>query len=88
MHDNNPKGVSGFINNYLETESLNLEYVSYKEFRSMIIAFINECKPSLNVFSSFLQGLSSKVSPGGGRVLRSHLRVFSKELYTNPSIFT
>jgi len=86
MHDNDPKGVSGFINNYLETTSLDLEYMSYGEFRPMIIDFIKEFEPNLNVFSSFLHVLSSRVSPNAGTILRSHLRIFSKELYTKSNI--
>ena len=86
MSDNGPKGVCGFINNYIETNSLDLESMSYGEFRLMVIAFIKECEPTLNVFSSFLFALTNQVSASTGRILRSHLRVFTKELYTKSNI--
>ena len=84
--ENEPKGVSGFINDYVETTQINLEYMSYGEFRPMIITFIRICEPNLNVFSSFLHVLNGKVSPSTGSILRSHLRTFTKELYSKSNI--
>ena len=85
-YNREPKGVSTFINAYLETVSLDLEYISYGEFRTMIVTFIKESEPNMNVFSSFLHVLSSRVSPNAGSALRSHLRVFSKEVYTKADL--
>jgi len=84
--ENEPKGVSGFINDYVETTQINLEYMSYGEFRPMIITFIRDCNPTLNVFSSFLHVMTGKVSPSAGRILRTHLRVFTQELYSKSNI--
>jgi len=87
-YNREPKGVSTFINSYLETVSFDLEYISYGEFRTMIVTFINECEPNMNVFSSFLHVLSGRVSVNAASALRSHLRVFSKEVYMKANLTT